>query len=85
MGDKVPAEDKKRIEEAIEKCRRIKDTSNDINEIKSAIEELAQASHRIAEELYKKAKTTQPGSETSSEAKKEEEVIEAEVEDKEDK
>jgi len=85
MGDKVPAEDKKRIEEAIEKCRRIKDTSNDINEIKSAVEELAQASHRIAEELYKKARTSQPGSESSSESKKEEEVIEAEVEDKEDK
>jgi len=85
MGDKVPAEDKKRIEEAIEKCRRIKDTSNDINEIKSAVEELAQASHKIAEELYKKARTSQPGSESSSESKKEEEVIEAEVEDKEDK
>jgi len=85
MGDKVPAEEKNRIEEAIEKCRRIKDTSNDINEIKSAVEELAQASHRIAEELYKKARTSQPGGEASSEAKKEEEVIEAEVEDKEDK
>ncbi len=86
MGDRVPEDEKKRIEEAIEKCRRIKETSNDINEIKSAVEELAKASHRIAEELYKKAggsSGSQAGAQQQS--KKEEDVIEAEVEDKDNK
>lgn len=87
MGDKVLEDDKKRIEEAIEKCRRIKDTSNDVNEIKAAVEELARASHKIAEELYKKAGAgaagTGPGSGTQ--AKKDDDVIEAEVEDKDNK
>lgn len=84
MGDRVPEDEKKRIQEAIEKCRRIKDTSNDINEIKSATEELARASHRIAEELYRKAGASQSDSQ-GSQAKKEEDVIEAEVEDKDNK
>jgi molecular chaperone DnaK len=85
MGDKISEDEKKRIQEAIEKCRRIKDTSNEINEIKSATEELARASHRIAEELYKKAGASQEGSEKASQTKKDEEVIEAEVEDKDTK
>jgi len=70
MGDKISDDEKKRIQEALEKCRQIKDTSSDINEIKSATEELAKASHRIAEELYKKAGASQPGAGPSSEAKK---------------
>jgi len=85
MGDKISDDEKKRIQEALEKCRQIKDTSSDINEIKSATEELAKASHRIAEELYKKAGASQSGAGPSSEAKKEEDVIEAEVEDKDNK
>ena len=85
MGDKISDDEKKRIQEALEKCRQIKDTSSDINEIKSSTEELAKASHRIAEELYKKAGASQPGAGPSSEAKKEEDVIEAEVEDKDNK
>ncbi|MCX7988702.1 MAG: molecular chaperone DnaK [Thermodesulfovibrio sp.] len=85
MGDKVSEDEKKRIEEAIEKCRRIKDTSNDVNEIKAAVEELAKASHRIAEELYKKASTSGQGTGSSTQSKKDDDVIEAEVEDKDNK
>lgn len=85
MGDRVSEDEKKRIEEALEKCRRIKDTSNDINEIKAAVEELARASHRIAEELYKKAGASKQGASSASQSKKEEDVIEAEVEDKDNK
>ncbi|MEN2993971.1 MAG: molecular chaperone DnaK [Thermodesulfovibrio sp.] len=85
MGDKVSADERKRIEEAIEKCRRIKDTSNDINEIKAAIDELARASHRIAEELYKRAGASRAEATGSSQTKKEDDVIEAEVEDKDNK
>ncbi len=87
MGDKVTEDDKKRIEEAIEKCRRIKDTSNDVNEIRAAVEELAKASHKIAEELYKKAGAgaSGTGTGTGTQSKKDEDVIEAEVEDKDNK
>ena len=84
MGDRVSEDEKRRIQEAIDRCRRVKDTSNDINEIKTATEELARASHKIAEELYRRA-GAQTGSQESSEAKKEEDVIEAEVEDKDNK
>ncbi len=68
MGDKISEDEKKRIQDAIEKCRKVKDTSNDVNEIKAAVEELARTSHRIAEELYKRAGTSQAGA--SSESKK---------------
>ncbi|GAB6182569.1 molecular chaperone DnaK [Thermodesulfovibrio hydrogeniphilus] len=86
MGDKVPEDEKKRIEEAIEKCRKIKDTSNDVNEIRAAIDELARTSHRIAEELYKKAGASAgAGTSGASQSKKEDDVIEAEVEDKDNK
>ncbi len=85
IGDRVSEDEKKRIEEAIEKCRRIKDTSNDANEIKASVEELARASHRIAEELYKKAEASQQGASSATQSKKEEDVIEAEVEDKDNK
>ncbi|ACI20675.1 MULTISPECIES: molecular chaperone DnaK [Thermodesulfovibrio] len=85
MGDRISEDERKRIEEAIEKCRRIKDTSNDVNEIKAAVEELAKASHRVAEELYKKAGASQQGAGSTTQSKKEEDVIEAEVEDKDNK
>lgn len=85
MGDKITEDEKKRIEEAIEKCRRIKDTSNDVNEIKAAVEELARTSHKLAEELYKKAGAGAGGSGAQSQSKKDDDVIEAEVEDKDNK
>lgn len=80
-GDKVTEAEKKAIEEALEKCRKVKDTSNDINEIKRAIEELTKASYKIAEHIYRTAGAAS-GSSTSEETKKkEEDVVEAEFED----
>lgn len=83
-ADKVSEADKKAIEEALDRCRKVKDTSNDINEIKAAMDELARASHRLAEELYRKAGASQTGS-AKPEAGKEEDVIEAEIDDKDKK
>jgi molecular chaperone DnaK len=79
-GDKLTDSEKKNIEAAIEKCKKVKDTSNDANEIKNAIDELTKASHAIAEHIYK---TTQAGAgKTEAKAKSpEEEVVEAEFED----
>ncbi|MFN3739659.1 MAG: molecular chaperone DnaK, partial [Thermodesulfovibrionales bacterium] len=84
-GDKVTETEKKTIEEALEKCRRVKDSSNDVNEIKKAIEELTRASYKIAEHIYKTAASgagADAGASGSGESKKkEEDVVEAEFED----
>lgn len=87
-GDKLTESEKKEIESALERCKKIKDTSSDVSEIRSAIDSLMKASHKIAEHIYRAA-GTQAGSTTSEEKKKgaEEEVVEAEFEevDKKDK
>jgi molecular chaperone DnaK len=52
-GDKISDDDKKKIEEALEKCKSLKDTTDDAEELKKATEDLKQASHKLAEEIYK--------------------------------
>lgn len=52
-GDKVSPEEKTQIEEALEKCRKAKDSSTDAAEIKAAMEALSTASHKLAEQVYK--------------------------------
>ena len=57
-GDKVEAEDKKKIEEALNEVREaIK--SDQVEQINKAIEALTQASHKLAEEMYKQAAAQQ--------------------------
>jgi molecular chaperone DnaK len=51
-GDKLSEDDKKKIQEAIEKATKAKD-SDDAAEIEKAVEELLSASHKMAEEMYK--------------------------------
>jgi molecular chaperone DnaK len=90
-GDKVTEEEKKGIEEALENCRKMKDTSDDASEIRSAIDKLTQASYKIAEHVYQGAQAQQAGhGETAdtgeektdgSKPDSEEEVVEAEFED----
>ena len=52
-GDKLTESEKREIEDAIERCRKAKDTSNEVSEIKSAIENLTSKSHKLAEHIYK--------------------------------
>jgi len=87
-GDKVTADDKNKIDAALEKCKKLKDSATDPDELKNAIEELTAASHKIAEEMYKAgaagagAAGTQQGASGTEEAHKEkEDVVEAEFED----
>ena len=87
-GDKVTADDKNKIDAALEKCKKLKDSATDPDELKKAIEELTAASHKIAEEMYKAgaagagAAGTQQGASGTEEAHKEkEDVVEAEFED----
>lgn len=83
-GDKVTESEKKDIEQAIDKCKKVKDTSQDYGEIKSAIEELTKASHKIAEHIYKASQTASSGEQQAGGQKAkspEEDVVEAEFED----
>jgi len=57
-GDKVPEEDKKAIETAVEELKKIKDTGS-IEDIKAKLEAVNQASHKLAEEMYKEAQQAQ--------------------------
>ncbi|MCJ7481401.1 MAG: molecular chaperone DnaK, partial [Thermodesulfovibrionales bacterium] len=52
-GDKLNETEKKDIEEALERCRKAKDTSSEASEIKSATENLMTKSHKLAEHIYK--------------------------------
>jgi molecular chaperone DnaK len=88
-GDKLNETEKKDIEEAIERCKKVKDTSSDASEIKSAVENLTTKSHKLAEHMYQKTGAQEGGTGTGTseagtkaEAKApEEEVVEAEFED----
>jgi molecular chaperone DnaK len=90
-GDKLTESEKKEIEDALEKCKKAKDSSNEVSEIKSAIENLTKASHKLAEHIYKAGAHAGPGTGagagaagagTEADAKgQEEEVVEAEFEE----
>ena len=85
FGDKISEDEKKEIEEAIEKTKKaIEDDSKE--EIEKTMEELARKSHKLAEEAYKKAQAEGGGAQGESAAqsdgaKEEEDVVEAEVEE----
>lgn len=52
FGDKLSEDEKKKIKEAIDKANSVKNSS-DPDEINRAVDELMQASHKMAEEMYK--------------------------------
>jgi molecular chaperone DnaK len=84
-GDKLTESEKKEIQDAIESCRKAKDTSNVASEIKSTVEDLTSKSHKLAEHIYKttgaQAGAEAAGTETAEGTKgPEEEVVEAEFE-----
>jgi molecular chaperone DnaK len=87
-GDKVTEDEKKEIESALEKCKKLKDTTTSADELKAAVEELTKASHKLAEHVYKAAQQGAAGgpeggaTNGGANAKSpEEEVVEAEFED----
>ena len=83
-SDKITADEKRDIEEALEHCKKIKDSSIDAAEIRTAIDKLTTASHKLAEHIYKTAGAHPEGAagaEQSTKKEGEEEVVEAEFED----
>ncbi len=88
-SDKISADEKKEIEDALENCKKVKDSSTDIAEIKAATDRLTSVSHKLAEHIYKatgaqaepgKAEGESPGAEQGTK-EGDEEVVEAEFED----
>jgi len=64
LGDKISADDKKKVDEALVKAKEAL-TGKDLEPIKKAEEELTTASHKIAEELYKKTSASAKGGSAS--------------------
>ncbi|MFV1977455.1 MAG: molecular chaperone DnaK, partial [Candidatus Scalindua sp.] len=82
-GDKITEDEKQKITDALEKCKKLKDTTNEANELRKAIEELTTASHKISEEMYKAgaAGAQQPPPSEEQPQKEKEDVVEAEFEE----
>jgi molecular chaperone DnaK len=58
FGDKLSEDEKKKINEALEKAKSIQNSS-DPNEINKAVDELMQASHKMAEHMYQQQASQQ--------------------------
>jgi len=95
-GDKLSESEKKDVEDAVERCRKAKDSSADASEIKSSVESLMKASHKLAEHIYKSSSSASGGGAGDQQASasgggaeagasgakpSEEDVVEAEFED----
>jgi molecular chaperone DnaK len=86
-GDKVSEDEKQNITSALEKCRKVKDSTDNPDELQAAITELSSASHKLAEHMYKSqpggaAAQGAPGGESAEQDTSEkEDVVEAEFEE----
>jgi len=86
-GDKVPADDKKKIEAALEDVKKVKD-KDDVAEIRAKSQVLGQAAQKIGEAMYKNQKSEgggpadSAGKRQSDGGKKPDEPVEGEVVDK---
>jgi molecular chaperone DnaK len=89
-GEKVQAADKTDVESALADAKKTLEGTPSVKELKSAHEKLTQASHKLAEVLYKanaaqSGPTDGGGTSAPGEQKKDEGVIDAEYVDVEDK
>ena len=85
MDGKISDEDKKKVEDAIEDLKSVKDT-DDIDAIKAKTEALQTAFQSVSEELYKQAQAQ--ANEQGEEAKADDDVVDADyevVDDEDDK
>ncbi|MBI5756465.1 MAG: molecular chaperone DnaK [Nitrospirae bacterium] len=89
FGDKVSGDEKSRIQSAIDTARKAMESDNP-DTIKNAIQELSTVSHKLAEEMYKKATAesaegagagTETGAAGGEEGKPKEDVVDADFEE----
>ncbi len=87
-GDKIPEEEKTKIQEAIDGMKQAME-GDDVEAIKAAMQTLTTASHKLAEEMYKKtaAETgnaedgANPNDEATNGTQQDEKVVDAEFEE----
>ena len=78
LGEKVPAEDRSNIEAALNDLKEVlKDENSSKEQIDAKVEALSKASHKLAEAMYKKDENAGAN---GSNNKKDDDVIDAEVE-----
>ncbi len=88
FGDRVSADEKGQIQEKLTQARKAME-SNNVDEIRSAISDLSKASHKLAEEMYKKTGAGAQagpaggdgGAAGGQETKRDENVVDAEFEE----
>ncbi|MDR3177977.1 MAG: molecular chaperone DnaK [Campylobacteraceae bacterium] len=82
LGENISADDKAKIEQALNELKEtLKNENASKEEIDAKVKALTDASHKLAEEIYKKEQGTSGGAEEKSgAAKKDDDVIDAEVE-----
>jgi molecular chaperone DnaK len=87
-GDKLTDQERKDIEQALEECKKAKDSATEAAPLKESLQRLMTASHKIAEHVYRAAGEKQAeaagGADAGAGAAKapgEEQVVEAEFED----
>jgi len=81
-GDKVAADEKKKIEDAVAEAKKVLD-SPDAEKLKKAAEDLSKASHKLAEQMYKEAAAKQQAQQPQGAAdgeKPKEDVVDADYE-----
>ncbi len=81
MGDKIEAEEKAKIESAISELKdTLKDESATKEQIEAKVKTLTEASHKMAEQMYKKEQGGEAGAADTQKKKDDEDVIDAEIE-----
>ena len=90
-GDKIPEEEKTKIQEAIDGMKKAME-GDDVEAIKTAMQTLTTASHKLAEEMYKKTSAetgdgsntgdgANPNGEATNGTQQDEKVVDAEFEE----
>ncbi|MBE0492062.1 MAG: molecular chaperone DnaK [Sulfurospirillum sp.] len=81
MGESISAEDKAKIETALKDLKEtLANDSASKEDIDAKVKALSEASHKLAEAMYKKDQGAAQGTDAGAKAKKDDDVIDAEVE-----
>ena len=81
MSEKIEAEEKAKIESAIAELKEtLKDESATKEQIEAKVKTLTEASHKMAEQMYKKDQGGEAGAADAKKKKDDEDVIDAEIE-----
>lgn len=81
MGDKIEAGEKAKIEGAITELKEVlKDTNATKEQIEAKVKTLTEASHKMAEQMYKQEQSGEAGAADTSKKKSDDDVIDAEIE-----